>query len=276
MVYGTQEPASRGIEALTDVSMQVRRGEIVSILGPNGCGKTTLLLTLAGIIAPTAGRIVFSGASPTEAPTRRAVVFQDFGLFHWMTVRENIAFGLVALNVSRRDRDETVSRLLSLVALTGFQDRYPFELSGGMQQRVALARALAIDPDILFLDEPFASLDLQTRDLMQEEFHRLWQDRQVTTVLVTHSAEEAIYLSHRILVLTRRPGRIKKVLDVPLDFPRSPDLRVSETFLEIRSTIWRTLREEIDGQSPSHPLANVDNGQTPSNGGHNSVIGERP
>jgi NitT/TauT family transport system ATP-binding protein len=245
VLYRGEREGAEGVHALAGVTLDIEDGEILAILGPNGCGKTTLLMVLSGLLQPTSGQVERAcGQDP--GIFRRAVVFQDFGLFHWMTVEQNVGFGLEALNVPLRERADTVRRFIDLVGLAGFEKHYPRQLSGGMQQRVALARALAISPEFLFLDEPFGSLDLQTREMMQEEFHRLWQKWSVTTVLVTHSVEEAIYLSQRVVVLTRRPGRVKATIPVPFPMPRKADLRVSQEFLNLRAQAWSTLRQEIE------------------------------
>jgi ABC-type nitrate/sulfonate/bicarbonate transport system ATPase subunit len=232
--------------AIDHVSFEAQNGEILSILGPNGCGKSTLLLVISGLLEPTTGFVEIPSGNSGDPPPRKAVVFQDFGLFHWMTVWKNVEFGLKALRRSPAEREEIVRKFVDLVGLRGFEKAYPRQLSVGMQQRVGIARALAVAPDFLFLDEPFASLDLQTRDLMQEEFLRIWQGQPLTTILVTHSIEEAIYLGHKVTVLTRRPGRIKLTLTVPFPYPRKPGLRLTRDFLEVRSTIWNSLREEIE------------------------------
>lgn len=233
------------LRVLSRVNFDVDRGEILTVLGPNGCGKSTLLFAMAGLLEPNEGRVHYPFSRPGDPQPRKAVVFQDFGLFYWMTVWQNIEFGLKPLEHSPAERREIVRRFVDLVGLHGFEKSYPRQLSGGMQQRVAIARALAISPQFLFLDEPFASLDLQTRDLMQEEFLRIWEERRVTTVFVTHSIEEAIYLSHKVIVLTRRPGRIKLTVPVPFPFPRKPELRLTSDFLELKTSIWRAIREEI-------------------------------
>jgi len=248
MIYQDKLNPDKDLCALDSVSFDALSGEILSILGPNGSGKSTLLLIVSGLLKPTSGQVEYDDDDAGDRSSRKAVVFQDFGLFHWMTVWQNIEFGLKALQNPPAERRDIVQRFVNLVGLAGFEKAYPRQLSGGMQQRVAIARALAIAPEYLFLDEPFASLDLQTRDLMQEEFLRIWQGQRVTTVFVTHSIEEAIYLGQKIIVLTKRPGRIKITTSVPFSYPREPSLRLTREFIELKSTIWNSLREEIEGR----------------------------
>ena len=243
---GRDEP----VLALHEVSFDVADQEFCSILGHSGCGKTTLLMMLAGFEAPTGGRILVDG-QPVRRPTwRRSVVFQDYALFPWMTVEENIAFGLEMKRVPRAERRAIVRRNIELVGLQGFERRYPHQLSGGMKQRVSIARALAVDPEVLLMDEPFAALDAQNRSHMQEEMGRILAsaDPQVrkTMVLVTHSIEEAILLSDRVVVLTRRPGRVKAELRVELPRPRHES---DSGFLELKQRIRDLIHDELE---PEH------------------------
>ena len=219
-VFGGAEP----VHALREVSFEVADHEFCSILGHSGCGKTTLLMILAGFEQPSGGRVLVDGR-PVGAPTwRRSMVFQDYALFPWMTVAQNIAFGLEMKGLPAAQRRETVERYVALVGLKGFERRYPRQLSGGMKQRVSIARALAVDPEVLLMDEPFAALDAQNRSRMQEEMGRILASNdpalRKTMVLVTHSIDEAILLSDRIVVLTRRPGTVKAELRVDLPRPR--------------------------------------------------------
>jgi NitT/TauT family transport system ATP-binding protein len=212
------------VHALRNVNFNVADNEFCSILGHSGCGKTTLLMILAGFEQPSGGKALVDGA-PVGAPTwRRSVVFQDYALFPWMTVEQNIAFGLEMKGLPAAERKEIVARYVALVGLKGFERRYPRQLSGGMKQRVSIARALAVDPDVLLLDEPFAALDAQNRSRMQEEMGRILASNdpalRKTMILVTHSIDEAILLSDRIVVLTRRPGTVKADLRVDLPRPR--------------------------------------------------------
>lgn len=230
------------VVALEDVSFGIADREFLSILGHSGCGKTTLLMLLAGFERPTTGQILMDGANVGAPTWQRTVVFQDYALFPWLTVRENIAFGLEMKQVPKADCQAIVARYVERVGLQGFEDRFPYQLSGGMKQRVSIARALAVDPSVLLMDEPFAALDAQNRSRMQEEMGRLLASADPslckTMVLVTHSIEEAILLSDRVIVLTRRPGRVKAEIRVDLPRPRrETDVRFAELKQRIRELI---------------------------------------
>ena len=206
--------------ALVDINLEIEEGEFVCLLGPSGCGKSTLLKIIAGLIPATSGRIAINGR-PVNAPgPERAVVFQDYALFPWMTVRDNVEFGLEARQLPVLERREVSRRLLKVVGLSDFAERFPHQLSGGMKQRVSIARALAVDPSLLLMDEPFGALDAQTRQLLQDELLRIWREYRKTVVFVTHSIEEAIYLADRIVLMTARPGRIKQIVTVSESRPR--------------------------------------------------------
>ena len=225
------------VPVLDGLSLTAAPGEMVALVGPSGCGKSTLLRLIAGLDAPTAGELRV-GSEPITGPSaERGLVFQDPTLFPWLTVRGNIQAGLVARGVLRGRRRE-VEEFMALVGLSGFADAYPHQLSGGMAQRAAVARALVNHPKVLLLDEPLGSLDAFTRMRMQDEVLRLWQARGTTTVLVTHDIDEAVYMSDRIFLLTPRPGRIDRVLDVPLARPRD---RNSAGFLRLRAEILERL-----------------------------------
>ena len=233
--------------ALEDVSFRIAEHEFCSILGHSGCGKTTLLMMLAGFERPSGGQIWVDG-KPVGAPTwQRTVVFQEYALFPWMTVEQNIAFGLEMKRVPEPARQEIVARHVALVGLHGFEGRYPHQLSGGMKQRVSIARALAVDPAVLLMDEPFAALDAQNRSRMQEEMGRLLaaSDPQLrkTMVLVTHSIEEAILLSDRVVVLTRRPGRVKA--EIVVDLPR-PRRETDAAFVGLKQHIRELIHDEYE------------------------------
>ncbi|HEX5272324.1 MAG TPA: ABC transporter ATP-binding protein [Gemmataceae bacterium] len=223
--------------ALEGMSLTVRAGEMVSLIGPSGCGKSTLLRLIAGLEAPTSGEVRV-GSEPITAPSaERGLMFQDPNLFPWLSVRGNVQAGLVARGVLRQRRHE-VEEFMRLVGLDEFADVYPHQLSGGMAQRAALARALVNRPKVLLLDEPLGALDQFTRMRMQDEVLRLWRARRTTMVLVTHDIDEAIYMSDRIAVITPRPGRVERVIDVALDRPRE---RVSAEFLRLRASILEML-----------------------------------
>jgi NitT/TauT family transport system ATP-binding protein len=227
------------VTALSNFNIEVGRGEFVSIVGPSGCGKSTFLNMLLGLIKPGAGEMRINGAPITGPGQERAMVFQEFGLLPWRTVQANVELGLELKGAERG------SELIKLVGLNGFERHYPHELSGGMKQRVGLARALATDPEVLLMDEPFAALDAQTRDLMQMELLQIWERTNKTVLFVTHSIEEAAYLSDRVIVMTARPGRTKNIVKIDLPRPRDYEMRLTPEFNEIKSRIWEVLKEEI-------------------------------
>ncbi len=232
------------VRALAEVSVSVAAGEFVSIIGPSGCGKTTLLKIVAGLVPPDGGSVEIGGVTVTGPGPDRAVVFQDFALLPWATVLRNVAFGLELRGVPAREREAVARRVIAKVGLEGFEHHYPHQLSGGMQQRVGLARALAVNPQILLMDEPFASVDEQTRRLLQDDLLSLWAEENKTVLLVTHSMDEAIYLSDRVVVLTPRPGRVFRVIDVDLPRPRSSrGTRASPVFGRLVEDLWGILRE---------------------------------
>jgi NitT/TauT family transport system ATP-binding protein len=241
-------PGSKGrgtVVAVEALDLAVPEGQFVSIVGPSGCGKTTFLKIVAGLMRPTGGTIRLDGSIVAGPGPDRAMVFQDSSLFPWYTVRENVAYGLVCQGMGRRAAGESVAALIDTVGLRGFERHYPHELSGGMQQRVNLARALAVDPQILLMDEPFASLDAQTREIMQAELLRIWQQSRKTVVFITHQISEAVFLSDRVLVMSARPGRI--LADIPIDLDRPRDLHVkrSPTFVAYEERIWQLLEEQV-------------------------------
>jgi ABC-type nitrate/sulfonate/bicarbonate transport system ATPase subunit len=223
--------------ALSDASLSIAAGEMVALVGPSGCGKSTLLRLVAGLDAPSAGKLYVGGDAITGPSAQRGLVFQDPNLFPWLTVRRNIEAGLVARGVQREKRHE-VDQFMQLVGLEGFANAFPHQLSGGMAQRVALARALVNHPKVLLLDEPLGALDAFTRMRMQDEVLSLWQNRGTTMLLVTHDIDEAIYMSDRIVIMSPRPGRIERILDVPLDRPRK---RNDARFLQLRTEILEML-----------------------------------
>jgi NitT/TauT family transport system ATP-binding protein len=224
--------------ALVDINLQIGEGEFVCLLGPSGCGKSTLLKIIAGLIPATSGRITINGRPVRGPGPERAVVFQDYALFPWMTVRDNVEFGLEARKLPVAERREVSKRLLKVVGLSDFAERFPHQLSGGMKQRVSIARALAVDPSLLLMDEPFGALDAQTRQLLQDELLRIWREYRKTVVFVTHSIEEAIYLSDRIVVMTARPGRVKQIVMVPETRPRDmASIDMNQRQREVRAVL---------------------------------------
>jgi NitT/TauT family transport system ATP-binding protein len=219
-------------QALKDVSIRIRQGVITSLIGPSGCGKTTLLRIIAGLETPTSGSIQLDGQVLTGPSPRMAMIFQEYSLFPWRTILENVAFGLEVQGKLREDRIGIARRYLELVGLAPFEKNFPYELSGGMRQRVAVARALAIEPGVLLMDEPFGALDAQTRNLMQLELQEIWRKTRKTILFVTHSVDEAVFLADRIVVLTERPGRVREMVSVKkCPIPRD---RTCSDFVEIR------------------------------------------
>jgi NitT/TauT family transport system ATP-binding protein len=240
-VYGTRNGI---VPALEDVSFGVGKREFVCIVGPSGCGKTTLLKLIAGLVEPTAGQVVFHTPSSDDRP-RTALVFQEHGLFPWMTVLDNVAFGLEMQGVSREERYHRARAFIQKVGLAHFFDSYPHELSVGMRQRVGIARAFVAGAPILLMDEPFGSLDAQTRLVLQEELLKLWGDHQKLVVYVTHDIEEAVLLGDRVLVMTGRPGSIREEIPIPLSRPRDPSLRDQSEVKEITWHVWKMLEDEV-------------------------------
>jgi NitT/TauT family transport system ATP-binding protein len=235
------EDGREPIVALERFDLAVDDGEFVCLLGPSGCGKSTLLNIVAGFLRPTEGRVTLDGVEVVRPGRDRGVVFQDHALFPWFRVGQNVEFGLKMAGLSRREREPIADRYLDLVGLRAFRAAYPKELSGGMKQRVAIARALAGDPKILLMDEPFGSLDAQTRRLMQDEVGKIWAATGKTIVFVTHAIEESLLLADRVVVMSPRPGRIKAVLAVPLGRPRSD---VASDFVALKAEIQELLRGE--------------------------------
>jgi NitT/TauT family transport system ATP-binding protein len=231
------------IHALRDTTLTVADGEFVSLLGPSGCGKTTLLKALDGLVPIEAGEIRVGGRKITQPGRDRAFVFQNFGLFPWRNVLGNVVLPLEAAGRPKAEREKLGKHYIEMVGLTKFIEHHPHELSGGMQQRVGIARALATDPRILLMDEPFGALDAQTRELMQVELLQIWGKMGKTVVFVTHSVDEAIFLSKRIAVFTPHPGTIKDILEVPFAYPRTEgDVKLDPRFAEMRHHIWEMLR----------------------------------
>jgi NitT/TauT family transport system ATP-binding protein len=236
-----------GVRALEAVSFALPKGELTSIIGPSGCGKTTTLKIIAGLIQPTSGEVLVDG-SPVRGPgPDRALVFQDFALMPWATVLRNAAFGLELRRVPRKEREATAREYIAKMNLTGFEDHYPHQLSGGMRQRVGLARALAVDADILLMDEPFASVDEQIRRKFQEDLLELLSDERKTVVFVTHSIEEAVYVSDQVVIMTRGPGRVSKLVRPGIDREGgSEKIRRSPEYLDWVERIWVELRDYLE------------------------------
>ena len=229
--------------AIEGMDLDIHDGEFVCLLGPSGCGKTTVLRIVSGLEEKSGGSVLVRGIPVTGAGSDRGLVFQEFALFPWRTVRKNIEFGLEIKQMPVEKRHEISSRLIDLVGLTGFENAHPRKLSGGMKQRVGIARVLANNPSVLLMDEPFGSLDAQTRNLMQKELLRIWSATRKTVLFVTHSVDEAVFLADRIVVMTARPGRVKK--DIPVDLPRPRD-RTSPEFTSIRGQVLEVLDAEFE------------------------------
>jgi len=233
----------REVKALHGFDLDVSDGEITCILGPSGCGKTTVLRIVAGLVPDYVGEVLVRGKEVRSAGPDRGMVFQEFALFPWRTVRRNIEFGPEVKGLPPKERHAISSELIDLVGLRGFEDSHPNQLSGGMKQRVGIARALANDPAVLMMDEPFGALDAQTRNLMQRELLRIWSTTKKTIMFVTHSVDEAVYLADRVVVMTARPGRAKET--IPITLPRPRD-RTSSEFIAIRSKALSSLQGEFD------------------------------
>ena len=232
------------VHALSGIDLQIERGEFVSFIGPSGCGKTTLLRVIADLEQPTGGSISVNGVSPSEARLARAYgyVFQAAALYPWRTIGANVSLPLEVMGMAKAEREDRVSKNLELVNLTGFEKKFPWQLSGGMQQRASIARALSFDPDMLLMDEPFGALDEIVRDHLNEQLLKLWAQTRKTVVFVTHSIPEAVFLSTRIVVMSPRPGRIHEIIDCDLGEDRPLEIRESTKFLEIAHRVREGLR----------------------------------
>jgi NitT/TauT family transport system ATP-binding protein len=232
------------LEVFRDINLDVGKAEVVAIVGPSGCGKTTLLRCIDGLIPPSSGEITVEGERVTTPLPGIAMVFQHFGLFPWKTVYANVAYGLRLSGASQARIAEQVPQFIKLVGLAGFEQAYPYQLSGGMQQRCGLARALAIEPRVLLMDEPFAAVDAQTREILQFELVRIWEMRPTTMVFVTHSIEEAVLMGHKVVVLKGRPSTVFEVVDVDLPHPRGRATLAHPRFAALREHVWSTLMDE--------------------------------
>ncbi len=237
----------RSFVALDGVNLSIKKGEFLVILGPSGCGKSSFLDILAGLSRPDEGSITIDGKPINGPGLDRGMVFQQYALLPWRNALQNVTFMLEAKKVEKSAREAIAKKYLSLVGLTGFEDRYPYELSGGMKQRVAIARALAIEPDVLLMDEPFAALDAQTREILQTDLLRIRDQTHKTVVFITHSIDEAVFLADRVAVMTARPGLIKSVIDIPIPRAKrySDDVKVTPEFTKTRHQLWELLKEEV-------------------------------
>jgi NitT/TauT family transport system ATP-binding protein len=240
--FATRDNGAHGVLALSNIDFEVRDNEFLTVIGPSGCGKTTLLRIIAGLIPYDQGEVNIDGRRVTGPGPERAVVFQNFALMPWADIMTNVAFGLEIRGASKQECRATAEELIKLVGLEGFERRLPKELSGGMQQRVGLARALAVDPQILLMDEPFGSLDEQTRRLLQEQLLLIWERQRKTVIFITHSMDEAVMLGDRVMLMTPRPGKVKEMINVPLGRPRGPEVEKSSAFVEVKEYLWENLK----------------------------------
>lgn len=237
--------------ALDGVSLDIAEEEFVTVVGPSGCGKSTLLGLAAGLQEPTSGRVLVDGRQVTGPGPDRGVIFQQYALFPWLTVRQNVEFGLRLAGVPAAERHRRAGRAIALVGLDEFADALPKTLSGGMKQRCAIARAYAVDPQVLLMDEPFGALDALTRVQLQEQLLATWSRERRTVLFITHDVDEAVHLAGRVVVMAARPGRIHRVVDVDLPYPRTEEIRLSAEFRKIRNTVWTSVYH----QEPAAPAA---------------------
>ena len=236
-------PRGREVLALDDISLEVANREFIALLGPSGCGKSTLLYLIGGFLPVEKGGILVDGNAVTAPGPDRGIVFQHFALFPWKTVRGNILYGLERQGMPKAERETRARDFIELVGLTGFEDSYPSQLSGGMRQRTAIARTLAFDPKILLMDEPFGALDAQTRAMLQVELMRIWERTRTTIIFVTHDVQEAVYLADRVAVMSARPGRIKTIVDTKFD-KNDPNIFKAPAFVEKVDELWNLVRDE--------------------------------
>jgi len=242
-----QTPSQANLEALIDIALDIRHGEFVTVVGPSGCGKSTLLKLVAGFSACSAGRIIFQGEEVRGLNTRVGYVPQESKLFPWLTVEENVGFGLDSKRYSRPDRERQVSYFINLAGLAGFEKYYPAQLSGGMSKRASIVRALAYEPPVILMDEPFGPLDAQTRMVLQDELLKIWEQKRQTIVFVTHDLVEAVALADRVVVMTHRPGKIKDIINVTMARPRNIfEIHRQEGFDEAYGRLWNIFRHELN------------------------------
>ncbi|HLI26522.1 MAG TPA: ABC transporter ATP-binding protein [Chloroflexota bacterium] len=240
------EKATGGtVEALRDITLSIEEGEFIAIVGASGCGKTTFLRILDGLIEPTSGEIYLDGKPVTRPGPDRGFVFQSDSLFPWRTVLDNVVFGLEVQGRPKKEARERAMEFIRLVGLAGFERNYPHELSGGMRQRANLARALTVNPELLLMDEPFAALDAQTREIMQQELLRIWNADRKTVIFITHQIDEAIFLADRVFVFTVRPGRLKEIIPIPFVRPRKLDIKRTPEFVSYVDRVWKLIEEEV-------------------------------
>ncbi|WP_039656811.1 ABC transporter ATP-binding protein [Clostridium tyrobutyricum] len=248
--FTVRDSEKRGFKkftAIKDINLEVSSGEFITIVGPSGCGKSTFLDILSGLSKPTSGELYIDGKLVTGPALDRGMVLQGYGLFPWRNVRKNIEYGLELKKIPKKDRREISQKYIELVGLNGFEDRYIHEISGGMKQRVAIARSLAYNPEILLMDEPFAAVDAQTRETMQEELLKIWEKTSKTIVFITHSIDEAVFLADRVVVLSSNPGAVKEIIDVNLPRPRKlGEIRNTPRFNDLSHRVWKLLHDIDD------------------------------
>lgn len=230
--------------ALNGVSLDIKENEFICVVGPSGCGKSTLLNIIAGLSNPTSGAVYCDGNEVKGTGTERGVVFQQYALFPWMTVKKNVMFGLNLKGIKNQEAEEIAMRYIKMVQLEDFANHYPKELSGGMKQRVAIARAYAVNPSVLLMDEPFGALDAQTRTQLQTELLETWEKEQKTCFFITHDVEEAIILAQKVIIMSARPGRIKEIVDINIPYPRTQETKMAPEFLELKNHIWGEVYQE--------------------------------
>lgn len=237
----------KDFKAVEETRLEIEEGSFTTVVGPSGCGKSTMMNMAAGLLRPTTGRVLVDGQEVTGPGPERGVIFQQYALFPWMTVRQNVEFGLQIQGVDRATRTATADHFIELVGLTQFRDALPKNLSGGMKQRCAIARAYAVNPSILLMDEPFGALDALTRVKMQEQLLETWSKEKRTVLFVTHDVEEAVYLADRVIVMAARPGRIFREITVDLPYPRSADVRLTPEFTALRNEVWNAVYHQPEG-----------------------------
>ncbi|QKE76179.1 ABC transporter ATP-binding protein (plasmid) [Arthrobacter citreus] len=238
-------PSRNGeVTALNGINLDVMESEFITVVGPSGCGKSTLLNIIAGLEKPTSGKVFCDNQEIIGTGTERGVVFQQYALFPWLTVKGNVLFGIHLQGIKGKEADELAMKYIRMVDLEDFINHYPKELSGGMKQRVAIARAYAANPSVLLMDEPFGALDAQTRTQLQEELLHTWEKEQKTCFFITHDVDEAILLGQKVVIMSARPGRIKEIVDIPIPFPRTQESKLSKEFLDAKNYIWSQVYKE--------------------------------
>ena len=230
--------------ALNGVSLDIRENEFICVVGPSGCGKSTLLNIIAGLLEPSSGAVYCDGKKVEGTGTERGVVFQQYALFPWMTVKKNVMFGLNLQGIKGKEAEDRAMKYIKMVQLEDFLNHYPKELSGGMKQRVAIARAYAVNPSVLLMDEPFGALDAQTRTQLQSELLETWEKEQKTCFFITHDVDEAIILAQKVIIMSARPGRIKEIVDINIPYPRTQETKMAPEFLELKNHIWSQVYQE--------------------------------